>query len=138
MNFSHYKRSGVEYYVGFSQVEGTEWEVLVEVTKKEILDDLKRVYTQDTAEEAKAELEYFLNKHSKKYPKLRRVFDKASDSLYSFYDFPKSIRSSIYTSNLIENNNKGLKHKTKTKEQFPNEDSLERFICGPTANITGR
>ena len=98
--------------------------------RKEILDDLKKVYTQDTAEEAKAELERFLNKHSKKYPKLRGVFENAADSLYSFYSFPKSIRSSIYTSNLIENNNKGLKHKTKTKEQFPNEDSLERFICG--------
>ena len=98
--------------------------------RKEILDDLKKVYRQDTVEEAKAELERFLNKHSKKYSRLRGVFANASGSLYSFYDFPKSIRSSLYTSNLIENNNKGLKHKTKTKEQFPNEESLERFICG--------
>ena len=97
--------------------------------RKEILDDLKKVYTQETAEEARAELERFLDKHSKKYPKLRGVFQN-TDSLYSFYAFPKSIRSSIYTSNMIENNNKGLKHKTKTKEQFPNESSLERFICG--------
>jgi len=52
------------------------------------------------------------------------------ESLYSFYDFPASIRCSIYTSNLIEDNNKGLKHKAKLKEQFPNEDALERFVCG--------
>ena len=43
------------------------------------------------------------------------------------YEFPKNIQQTIYTSNLIENNNKGFRHKAKLKEQFPNEDSLERF-----------
>ena len=49
--------------------------------------------------------------------------------MFAFYQFPKDIRVSIYTSNLVENNNKGLKHKAKVKEQFPNEDSMERFLC---------
>ena len=31
--------------------------------------------------------------------------------------------------NLIERNNKGLKHTAKVKEQFPNEDSLDRYAC---------
>lgn len=30
---------------------------------------------------------------------------------------------------LIENNNKGFHHRAKRKEQFPNEDSPERFAC---------
>jgi transposase-like protein len=51
------------------------------------------------------------------------------NSPFSFYEFPKSIQQTIYTSNLIENNNKGFRHKAKLKEQFPNEDSLERFAC---------
>ena len=46
-----------------------------------------------------------------------------------FPRFPEAVRKSIYTTNLIERSNKGLKHKSKVKEQFPNEDSLERFIC---------
>lgn len=96
--------------------------------RKEILDDLKSVYTQDTATRANAELNLFLERHKVKYKKLETVFSNR-DSLYSFYDFPASIRSSIYTSNLIENNNKGLKHKAKLKEQFPNEEALERFVC---------
>ena len=33
------------------------------------------------------------------------------------------------TINMIERSNKGLKHKSKVKEQFPNEDALERFVC---------
>lgn len=28
-----------------------------------------------------------------------------------------------------EKSNKGLMHKSKVKEQFPNEDALERFVC---------
>ena len=28
-----------------------------------------------------------------------------------------------------EKSNKGLMHKSKVKEQFPNEDSLDRFVC---------
>ena len=47
----------------------------------------------------------------------------------SFYKFPEAIRKNIYTINMIERSNKGLKHKSKVKEQFPNEDALERFVC---------
>lgn len=96
--------------------------------RKEILDDLKVVYTQDTAEKADNKLTLFIDKHKGKYKKIESIFSN-KNSLYSFYNFPLSIRSSIYTSNLIENNNKGLKHRAKMKEQFPNEDSLERFVC---------
>ena len=34
-----------------------------------------------------------------------------------------------YTTNLIEIFNKNLKRGTKAKEQFPNEESLERYVC---------
>ncbi|MGN8808950.1 transposase, partial [Absicoccus porci] len=39
------------------------------------------------------------------------------------------MQCSLYTSNLIEGLNKQLKRKIKQKEQFPNEESLERFVC---------
>ena len=96
--------------------------------RKEILGALKIVYTQDDAASAEKELDAFIEKYEKKYPKIRGIFSNRA-SLFSFYKYPKSIRQSIYTSNLIENNNKGLKHKSKVKEQFPNESSLERFVC---------
>ena len=51
-------------------------------------------------------------------------------SFFSFYDLPESIRPSIYTTNLIENFNKKIKSQCKKKVQFPNEASLDRFICG--------
>ena len=44
-------------------------------------------------------------------------------------DFPEEIRGSLYTNNLAESLNKRLKRVTKSKEQFPNEDALERTVC---------
>ena len=48
--------------------------------------------------------------------------------IFTFYDFPKSIWRSIYSTNLIELFNKKVKKYNKRKEQFPNVDSLERFL----------
>jgi transposase-like protein len=57
------------------------------------------------------------------------IFERAKANLYSFYRFPEAIRQALYTTNLIERSNKGLKHKSKIKEQFPYEDALDRFVC---------
>lgn len=97
--------------------------------RKEVLDDLKSVYRASSEDTAKEALRAFLEKHKKKYPKLSGIFERAEPSLYPFFRFPAEIRNSLYTTNLIERSNRGLKHKSKVKEQFPNEDSLERFVC---------
>ncbi len=97
--------------------------------RKEVLDDLKSVYHANTEDEAKKALSEFLAKYRKCYPKLSGIFERAEESLYQFYKFPEVIRKSVYTTNIIKRSNKGLKHKSKVKEQFPNEESLERFVC---------
>lgn len=97
--------------------------------RKDVLEDLKPVYRASSEDTAKEALNAFLEKYRKKYPKLSGIFERAEPSLYPFFRFPAEIRNGLYTTNLIERSNKGLKHKSKVKEQFPNEDSLERFVC---------
>ncbi|HHU08135.1 MAG TPA: IS256 family transposase [Clostridiaceae bacterium] len=97
--------------------------------RKEILDALKQVYQADDAEGAKEALTAFLDQYSKRYPKLREKLSIDDLSLFSFYEFDSAIRRSIYTTNLLEGFNKQLKRLTKRKEQFPNEASLDRFLC---------
>lgn len=96
--------------------------------KKQTIDALKSVYQASTVEEANINLDLFISSMSKHYPK---VVDKFKDrsNLFSFLNFPKQIQRSLYSTNLIESMNKQIKRYTKRKEQFPNEDSLERFIC---------
>ena len=94
-----------------------------------VLGDLKKVYRASDEKKAREELDAFLEKYKDTYPRLHKVFDQAEPSLFQFNKFPEAIRCSLYTTNLIERNNKGLKHTAKVKEQFPNEDSLEGYAC---------
>ena len=97
--------------------------------RKNVLDDLKSVYRATSENEVRKALAEFLAKYGKCYQKLAGIFERAEESLYPFYKFSEAIRKSIYTTNMIERSNKGLKHKSKVKEQFPNEDVLECFVC---------
>lgn len=97
--------------------------------RKTVLNALKNVYRASDKASAEKELQQFLLEHGRQYPKLNAIFKRAEHSLFQFLRFPEEIRKSLYTTNLIERSNKGLKHKSKLKEQFPNENSLERFVC---------
>lgn len=99
-----------------------------EKDRKQLLSELKKVYTKESVEEAEKELETFIERNRGKYPKIAGIF-RNRGSLFSFYKYPKEIRQSIYTSNLIESNNKALKRRLKVKEQFPNEEATDRFFC---------
>ena len=96
--------------------------------KATVMKDLKEVYNAKSAEDAESALYDFMMKYRNIYPKAVAVLEDLT-SLFTFYKFPEEIRRSIYTTNLIENLNKNLKRGTKCKEQFPNEEALERFVC---------
>ncbi len=65
-------------------------------------------------------------KWEKQYPRVVKLL--LNPAILTFFKFPPSIRRTIYSTNLIEDFNKQLKKYTKRKEQFPNEESLERFL----------
>lgn len=94
--------------------------------RKEICDDFKGVYQARSKEEATKQIHFMIEKWKKKYPKIISLL--LNPAILTFYNFPPSIRRTIYSTNLIEGFNKQLKKYTKRKEQFPNEESLERFL----------
>lgn len=96
--------------------------------KAAVMNDLKTVYNAKSEGEAKNALYDFMTKYHGIYARAVAVLEDLT-SLFTFYEFPAEIRRSIYTTNLIENLNKNLKRGTKRKEQFPNEESLERYVC---------
>ena len=93
--------------------------------KPEVLSDLKLAYRAKDRSEAEAKLTEFVEKWERKYPKVTAGYE-AKDNLFTFLDFPESIRPSLYTNNISENFNKQLKRKVKAKEQFPSEVALEK------------
>lgn len=96
--------------------------------KRELIDSLKKIYQADSKEDVEKKLNEFLENIHKRYPKVCASIDSVYDDLLVFFDFPKEIRQSIYTTNLIESLNKQLKKRLKAKEQFPAEDSLDRYL----------
>lgn len=95
---------------------------------KEVLGEAKKIYGSTSKEEAEKQLSSFIEKYEGKYPKAVNVI-RDNPSLFSFYDYPAEIQRSLYTSNPIESFNKKYKKNIRKKEQFPNEDSLDRFTC---------
>lgn len=95
--------------------------------RQAICDDFKTIYKAASKEKGQKALDTFCDTWKKAYPK---VVNSLTDNafLLTFYDFPKDIWRSIYSTNLIESFNKQIKKYTKRKEQFPNEESLERFL----------
>lgn len=95
--------------------------------RNQILQDFKGVYRANTKEEALAQLSTFKASWKKKYPKVVASLDE-NEYLLTYYEYPSSVRSSLYTTNMIESYNKQLKRKFKMKEQFPTEESMEMYL----------
>ncbi|MCV6651429.1 IS256 family transposase (plasmid) [Enterococcus faecium] len=94
--------------------------------RKEICEDFKLVYQANSKEEALDHIDFMTRKWKKQYPRVVNLL--LNPALLTFYNFPHTIRRIIYSTNLIEGFNKQLKRYTRRKEQFPNEESLERFL----------
>lgn len=100
--------------------------------RQEICSDFKLVYQASSKEEANNQIRFKIDKWKKQYPRVVKLL--MNPAILTFYNFPPSIRRTIYSTNLIEGFNKQLKKYTKRKEQFPNEESLERFLVSQFNN----
>ncbi|MBP1082997.1 transposase-like protein [Bacillus capparidis] len=89
--------------------------------------DFKSIYRAESAEAGREALKEFCTKWQSAYPKVTKSLSE-NHYIFTFYSFPKSIWKSIYSTNLIESFNKQIKKYTKRKEQFPNEEAMERFL----------
>lgn len=95
--------------------------------RKEVASDFKEVYRAKSKKEAQDKLSDFINKWGHKYPSVKKTLIE-NNHLFTYYDYPECVRATIYTTNLIEGNNKQLKRDYKKKEQFPTEKSGEKYL----------
>ncbi|UER66221.1 IS256 family transposase [Enterococcus faecalis] len=100
--------------------------------RQEVCNDFKLVYQAASKEEAMNQISFMIDKWKKQYPRVVKLL--MNPAILTFYNFPPSIRRTIYSTNLIEGFNKQLEKYPKRKEQFPNEESLERFLVSQFNN----
>jgi transposase-like protein len=97
--------------------------------------DLKKVYTAINRDLALEEFEKFKLKWYSKYKYAITSWEENWENLSNYFEYPLELRKIIYTTNTIENLNRGIRKYTKTKTQFPNENAASKSIYLAIKNI---
>ena len=105
---------------------------------KELMADLKLVYTAVTEDEALHNLMSLKEKWSKSYPSCVKTWEDNWDILSTFFAYPAEIRKIIYTTNIIEGLNRQFRQITKNKPSFTNDESLRKMLYLASKNIVKR
>jgi putative transposase len=103
--------------------------------RKAFCADLKTVYgavNRQAAEKALEELDY---NWGQKYKHAITSWRTNWENLTSYFDFPLEIRKIIYTTNTIENLNRGIRKYTKTKVQFTDDWAAQKAVYLAIMNI---
>lgn len=104
--------------------------------RKEFVKDMKAIYQSPTEELALEKLDEFDEKWGKKYASSIASWRNNWVQLSTFFKYPEEIRKIIYTTNSIENFNRGLRKVTKSKSIFPTDDALFKSIYLAMMDIT--
>ena len=96
--------------------------------RKQVVADLKMIYTAVTLDEAEDALLQFGEKWRKLYPSRVKSWEENWEVLSTFYEYPPEVRKIIYTTNIIEGLNRQFRQITKNKPSFTNDDSLRRML----------
>ena len=95
---------------------------------KQVVADLKQIYTAVTLNEAEENLLAFAERWRKQYPSCVKSWEENWEILSTFFEYPLEIRKIIYTTNIIEGLNRQFRQITKNKPSFTNDDSLRRML----------
>ena len=96
--------------------------------RKAVANDLKTVYTANTEENAQTALLEFDESWGKKYPHITQSWTNNWNQLATFFKYPKSVQTLIYTTNPIESLNSSIKRRTKSKGSFPTIESAFKML----------
>jgi len=103
--------------------------------RKAFCADLKEVYAAPTRVAASEAFQAFTMKWQGKYRHAIQSWTTNWEDLTHYFDFPLEIRKIIYTTNSIENLNRGIRKYTKTKVQFPDDQAAEKAVYLAIMNI---
>jgi len=96
--------------------------------RKAVAKDLKSVYTALNEEDGQISLTEFNDIWGKKYPNITISWTNHWAELSTFFKYPQSVRTLIYTTNPIESLNATIKRKTKSKGSFPTIESAFKLL----------
>jgi transposase-like protein len=96
--------------------------------QKEFVTDLKTVYGAPNEQAAADALNQFEAKWGKKYGYAVQSWRNNWEDLTHYFQFPPEIRHIIYTTNVIESLNSGIRKYTRSKNIFPDDSSAMKAV----------
>lgn len=106
--------------------------------RREMARDIKEIYRSINEDAALKAFELFKEKWGKKYRVAVKSWEVNWDNLTAFLQYPQEIRKLIYTTNVIESFNAGLRKYTKNKKSFPTDDAALKSIYLGALNVQDR
>lgn len=103
--------------------------------RKEFCAHLRQIYTAINIQTGEQALEAMEKKWGKKYPHAIRSWHNNWENLSQFFQFPLEIRHIMYTTNTIENLNRGIRKYIKTKVQFNEDQAALKAVYMALMNI---
>jgi len=95
--------------------------------KSEIAEDLEEVFNpdnpSDTPDTAWKRWEIFVEKHGKKYPRLKRMLDIRYRFYFTYFKYDYRVRRMLYTTNWIERLNRDYRRVTRMRGALPNVEA---------------
>lgn len=103
--------------------------------RKEFCADLRLIYTATNVQMAEKALADMDQKWGTKYKYAIQSWNNNWENLSQFFQFPMEIRQIMYTTNTIENLNRGIRKYTKTKVQFTDDQAAQKAVYLAMMNI---
>ena len=105
--------------------------------RKAVAQELKRIYSAETAELAAQRLEEFAaGPWGQKLPAIVQAWRRVWDQVVQFFAYPPEIRKTIYTTNAIESLHMQLRKVLKNRGHFPSDEAAAKLIYLALRNIT--
>ena len=89
---------------------------------------VKQIFLSRSREEAMKRFNEFKNIWEGKYPKQVYNLERKLNYLFTYFQYPKSIRRSIHSNNIIERMNKEIRRRIKVIDSIPTEESALKII----------
>ncbi len=103
--------------------------------RKQVVADLKPVYSAATADEAERELGRIRRKVEEEISRGEPAVARAVELVIPFTAFPTEVRKIVYTTNAVESLHMSLRKVTKTRGSFPTEEAAFKLLYLALARV---
>ena len=105
--------------------------------RKQLVKDLRMIYTAPTEEAAQQGLETFAGIWDARYPQISQSWRHAWERVIPYFAFPTALRRAVYTTNQIESLNSVIRKAIRIRGHFPDDESARKLVYLAIRNHEG-